>query len=48
MDPLVALAADDERLATALDDIRGAVREEFGSDYLAGHDHLHPQTARRD
>jgi DNA-binding MarR family transcriptional regulator len=37
-----------ERLATALDDIRGAVLEEFGSDYLAGHDHLHPQTARRD
>jgi hypothetical protein len=37
-----------ERLATALDDIRGAVLEEFGPDYLAGHDHLHPQTARRD
>jgi DNA-binding MarR family transcriptional regulator len=37
-----------ERLATALDDIRGAVLEEFGPDYLSGHDHLHPQTARRD
>jgi MarR family transcriptional regulator, organic hydroperoxide resistance regulator len=37
-----------DRLATALDDIRGAVLKEFGPDYLSGHDHLHPQTARRD
>jgi DNA-binding MarR family transcriptional regulator len=37
-----------DRLATALDDIRGAVLEEFGPDYLAGHDHLHPHTAGRD
>ena len=37
-----------ERVAAALDDIRGAVLEEFGPDYLSGHDHLHPQTARRD
>jgi DNA-binding MarR family transcriptional regulator len=37
-----------DRLATALDDIRGAVLEEFGPDYLTGHDHLHPQTAGRD
>lgn len=27
------------RLATALDDIRGAVVAEFGADYLAGHEH---------
>jgi DNA-binding MarR family transcriptional regulator len=31
-----------DRVATALDDIRAAVLEEFGPDYLAGHDHLHP------
>ena len=37
-----------DRLAAALDDIRAAVLEEFGPDYLSGHDHLHPQTARRD
>jgi DNA-binding MarR family transcriptional regulator len=37
-----------DRLATALDDIRGAVLEEFGPDYLAGHDHLHAQTQGRD
>jgi DNA-binding MarR family transcriptional regulator len=37
-----------DRLAAALDDIRGAVLEEFGPDYLSGHDHLHSQTARRD
>ena len=36
------------RVATALDDIRGAVIEEFGPDYLVGHDHLHPQTPGRD
>jgi len=36
------------RIATALDDIRGAVIEEFGPDYLVGHDHLHPQTPGRD
>jgi len=36
------------RVATALDDIRGAVLEEFGPDYLVGHDHLHPQTPGRD
>lgn len=41
-------AAQLERLATALDDIRGAVLEEFGPDYLSGHDHVHPQTAGRD
>jgi DNA-binding MarR family transcriptional regulator len=37
-----------ERLATALDDIRGAVVEEFGPDYLSGHDHLHPKAQGRD
>jgi DNA-binding MarR family transcriptional regulator len=37
-----------DRLATALDDIRGAVLEEFGPDYLRGHDHLHAQTPGRD
>jgi DNA-binding MarR family transcriptional regulator len=37
-----------DRLAAALDDVRSAVLEEFGPDYLSGHDHLHPQTARRD
>ena len=35
-------------VATALEDIRGAVVEEFGPDYLVGHDHLHPQTPGRD
>jgi DNA-binding MarR family transcriptional regulator len=29
------------RVATALDDIRGAVIAEFGPDYLSGHDHAH-------
>jgi DNA-binding MarR family transcriptional regulator len=37
-----------DRLATALDDIRGAVLKEFGPDYLSGHDHLQPQTPGRD
>ena len=37
-----------DRIAAALDDIRGAVLEEFGPDYLSGHDHLQPQTAQRD
>ena len=37
-----------DRLAAALDDIRAAVLEELGPDYLSGHDHLHPETARRD
>jgi DNA-binding MarR family transcriptional regulator len=37
-----------DRLATALDDIRGAVLQEFGPDFLVGHDHLHPQTPGRD
>ena len=37
-----------ERLAAALDDIRGAVLAEFGPDYLAGHDHLHAHTEERD
>jgi DNA-binding MarR family transcriptional regulator len=37
-----------ERLAVALDDIRSAVVEEFGPDYLVGHDHLHAQTEGRD
>jgi DNA-binding MarR family transcriptional regulator len=37
-----------ERVATALDDIRGAVVEEFGPDYLSGHDHLHPKAQGRD
>ena len=37
-----------ERLATAIDDIRGAVVAEFGSDYLSGHDHAHaPRTEGR-
>ena len=38
-------AAQLDRVAAALDDIRGAVLEEFGPDYLSGHDHLHSQTA---
>lgn len=37
-----------DRLATALDDIRGAVLEEFGPDFVVGHEHLHPQTPGRD
>jgi DNA-binding MarR family transcriptional regulator len=37
-----------DRVAVALDDIRAAVLEEFGPDYLAGHDHLHPQAHGRD
>jgi DNA-binding MarR family transcriptional regulator len=37
-----------DRLASALDDIRGAVVAEFGPDYLAGHDHLHTRTQGRD
>jgi DNA-binding MarR family transcriptional regulator len=41
-------AAQLNRVATALDDIRGAVVEEFGPDYLAAHDHSHPRTQGRD
>lgn len=37
-----------DRVATALDDIRGAILEEFGPDYFAGHDHAHPRTQGRD
>jgi DNA-binding MarR family transcriptional regulator len=37
-----------DRLATALDDIRGAVVAEFGPDYLSGHDHALPRTEERD
>jgi DNA-binding MarR family transcriptional regulator len=37
-----------ERLAAALDDIRSAVFEEFGPDYLRGHDHDHTRTEGRD
>lgn len=36
------------RVATALDDLREAVVAEFGPDYVAGHDHLHPRTEGRD
>lgn len=34
-------AAQVERLAATLDDIRAAVVAEFGPDYRPGHDHLH-------
>jgi DNA-binding MarR family transcriptional regulator len=37
-----------KRLAAALDDIRGAVFEEFGPEYLSGHDHQHARTEGRD
>jgi DNA-binding MarR family transcriptional regulator len=37
-----------ERVATALDDIRGAVIAELGPDYMAGHDHVQPKTQERD
>ena len=33
------------RIATALDDIRGAVSAEFGPEYLSGHDHRHAPPA---
>ena len=40
-------AAQVDRVAAALDDIRAAVAAEFGPDYLAGHDHLHhPEPTR--
>ncbi len=35
-------AAQLERLATSLEDVRGAVLAEFGGDYLSGHDHGRP------
>jgi DNA-binding MarR family transcriptional regulator len=35
-----------DRVATALDDLRGAVVAEFGPDYLSGHDHAHAHTPR--
>ena len=41
-------AAQLERVAVALDDIRGAVVDEFGPDYLAAHDHHHDRTPGRD
>lgn len=40
-------AAQLSRVASALDDLRAAVGEEFGPEYLAGHDHLHPQSPGR-
>jgi DNA-binding MarR family transcriptional regulator len=41
-------AAQLDRVASALDDIRGAVLAEFGPDYLSGHEHLQHQSERRD
>lgn len=37
-------AAQVDRVAAAIDDIRAAVAAEFGPDYLAGHDHTHRAT----
>ena len=36
------------RVAAALEDLRAAVGAEFGPEYLAGHDHTHPQSPERD
>jgi DNA-binding MarR family transcriptional regulator len=37
-----------DRVAAALDDMRAAVVQEFGPEYLTGHDHLHPHSPGRD